>query len=95
MARIPFLDDKDPDESRSYGIDWSDHLGTATISSSTWTVVTGSVTVAASSNTTTTTTVRLNANSGTIGETCELVNQIVTSGSETLEQSVRIRIRKR
>lgn len=93
MTRIPFLDDKDPDESRSYGLDWSDHLGAATISTSSWTVVQGSVAVASSSNTTTTTAVRVTG--GTIGEVAELVNQITTSGSETLEQSIRIRVRKR
>lgn len=83
---------KDPQESRAYAIDWSDHLGSATISTSTWAVSQGSVTAASESETTTVATVVVSG--GTIGETAELCNTITTSAGETLEQSIRIRVRK-
>jgi hypothetical protein len=91
MARKPTLEDKDPEETRSYGIDWEPALNSATISSSLFTVVSGSATLAGSTNTTTTTEFALTG--GTIGETVEVENKISTSASETLKKSVLIRIR--
>lgn len=95
MSRIPLMPEvKDPDEIRAYVIDWSDHLGSDAISTSAWTVVSGSVSVSGSpTNTTTTATVKLTG--GTIGETVELLNRITTAGGETLDQSIRVRVRKR
>lgn len=90
---IPLMKpDKDPNESRAYAIDWSDHLGSDTISTSDWAVVTGSVTISDETNTTTTATVLLAG--GTIMETAELCNTMTTDGGETLEQSIRVRVRK-
>lgn len=92
MAREPFLEDKDPDETRSYGLNWAASLSSATISTSQWTVESGSATLAGSSNTTTTTAFALTG--GTVGEVVKVTNVITTSASETLKKSVRIRIVK-
>jgi hypothetical protein len=93
MSRIPVMKpDKDPDETRAYAIDWSDHLGAATISTSTWTVEQGSVSVSTDTETTTVATVVLTG--GTIGETAQLRNTMVSSAGETLKQSIRVRVRR-
>lgn len=83
---------KDPGESRAYAIDWSDHLGSATIQTSTWVVESGSVTAGSESETTTVATVLLTG--GTVGDESELTNTITTSAGETLKQSIRVRVRK-
>jgi hypothetical protein len=93
MARIPTMKpDKDPDETRAYAIDWSDHLGSATISTSTWAVEQGSLAVSTDTETTTVATVVLTG--GTIGETAQLINTMVSSAGETLKQRIRVRVRK-
>jgi hypothetical protein len=69
---------KDPNATLDYQIDWSDWLGTDTISSSDWTVPTG-ITEATHTNTTTTSTIWLSG--GTAGNTYECINRIVTADS--------------
>jgi hypothetical protein len=94
MTRIPTMSPaKDPDETRAYSIDWSDHLGSATISTSTWAVEQGSVAVSSDSETSTVATVVLTG--GTVGEVAQLRNTMVSSAGETLKQSIRVCVRKR
>jgi hypothetical protein len=84
---------KDPDAVLDYGFDWSSWLATGeTISTSTWTVPTG-ITKDSSSNSTTKTTVWLSG--GTVGQTYEIVNRIVTSASRTDERTVTILVLQR
>ena len=80
---------KDPDETLDYIVNWATHLGSDTISSSSWDAETG-VTVDSDTNTTTTATVWLSG--GTLGEFYLVTNTIVTDGGRTLEQSIRIRM---
>ena len=80
---------KDPDETLDYIINWAIHLGSDTISSSSWAAATG-ITIDSDTNTTTTATVWLSG--GTLGTYYLITNTIVTAGGRTLEQSIRIRM---
>lgn len=85
---------KDPDEVLDYDIDWSARLASGeTISTSSWSVVSGTVVIDSNSKTDDRTKVWLSG--GTLGETCELRNRIVTSGSRTMDQSGFLRIRSK
>jgi hypothetical protein len=89
-AAITFF--KDPDAVLDYAIDWSDWLGSDTISTSTWTVPTG-ITEDSESETTTVATIWLSG--GTAGVKYDLVNEIVTAGSRTANRTIRIDVRER
>ena len=78
---------KDPDETLDYIINWATHLGSDTISSSSWVAETG-ITIDSDTNTTTTATVWLSG--GTLGQFYLVTNTIVTDGGRTLEQSIRV-----
>lgn len=78
---------KDPDETVDFIINWAVHLGSDTISSSSWAAETG-ITVDSNTNTTTTATVWLSG--GTLKVYYLVTNTIVTDGGRTLEQSIRI-----
>lgn len=82
---------KDPQEVLDYRIDWSARLEEGeTISTSTWTVPAG-ITKDEDENAAATATIWLSG--GTLGETYELVNQIVTSDERTMDQTIRLRIK--
>lgn len=81
---------KDPDEVLDYQLDWSDRLGTDTISTSTWTVP-GGITKNSDSHTTTAAIIWLS--SGTDGVTYEFLNRIVTAGGRTMDQTVKLKVR--
>ena len=83
---------KDPNEVLDYQIDWTLRLAGDTISTSTWTVPAG-ITKDSDSNTTTAATVWLSG--GTLGETYELLNRIVTAGARTMDQTVKIKIKSK
>lgn len=83
---------KDPNAVLDYIVDWSDWLGSDTISSSSFTVPTG-LTEDSDSNTTTTATVWLSG--GTPGEDYEVTNRIVTAGGRTEDRTITIRVRQR
>jgi hypothetical protein len=83
--------DKDPDDVVDYGLDWS-ALGTDTISTSTWIVPTG-ITRNSDSKTDLGTTIWLQG--GTIGQTYELTNRIVTAGGRTLDATVELTVTPR
>lgn len=80
---------KDPDEVLDYKVDWAARLGDDTISTSTWTLPAG-ITSTTDSNTDSETIIWLTG--GTLGETYELLNHIVTAGGRTMEQTVRLKI---
>lgn len=81
---------KDPDEVLDYQLDWSERLGVDTISTSTWIVPEG-ITKDSDSHADSATTIWLSG--GTIGESYEFTNRIVTDGGRTMDQSVKIKIR--
>lgn len=88
MARIV---EKDPDTDSTYTIDWTNQLGSETVSSSSWTLPAG-VTETSSSNTTTTTTITLGG--GTAGSTYELTNDVTLSDSSTLDASIYVYVKQ-
>lgn len=71
-----------PDEVNSYVVDWTDELGSETISTSAWTASGVTVSSAAISGTTTT---------ANIKATGSVENKITTSGGRTLVQLLRFR----
>ena len=76
---------KDPLAVLDYKIDWSDWLGTDTITSSTWTVQSG-ITETISSNTTTTATIWLAG--GRARNSYAVTNNIITAGGRKNEQTI-------
>ncbi|MDE1828221.1 MAG: hypothetical protein KGH65_03620 [Candidatus Micrarchaeota archaeon] len=80
---------KDPAAVLDYTEDWSQWLGTDTISSVTWTVPTG-ITQTSTSSTTTTATIWLSG--GTIGTTYNVDCKIVTAGGRTDARQLQITI---
>lgn len=80
---------KDPNESIFFGVDWTDYLGTANISTSTWIVPTG-ITNLTSSLTTKTASIKLSG--GTLGIVYRVTNRITTSAGETVDQSIDIEV---
>jgi hypothetical protein len=82
---------KDPDAVLDYTVDWSDWLGTDTISASTFTAESG-LTVDSSTNTTTTTTVWLS--DGTVGSAYRVVNHITTVAGREEDKTITIKIKE-
>jgi hypothetical protein len=78
---------KDPDNVTNFSIDWSDWLGSDTISTSTWTVPAG-ITEDSSGKTNTVATITLS--SGTAGTTYTLSDRIVTAGGLTMDETLYI-----
>lgn len=78
---------KDSNAVLDYQIDWSDWLGSDTISNSSWIVEDG-ITVSSSTNTTTTATIWLS--SGSIGCNYNCINRIETAGGRTEDQTITI-----
>lgn len=82
---------KEPTEVSTFSIDWSDWLGSLTISSSTWSVPAG-LTNDDDTNTSTTTLITLSG--GTWGATYELANTITASNGEVETRWLLIRIQR-
>ena len=82
---------KDPDETLDYQINWSDRLGADTINTSTYSVVSGTVAIVSQSSADSTSTVIVSG--GVDGETALLQCRIVTTGTNTLEETVSLPIR--
>lgn len=88
-----YIAPKDPDEVLDYQVDWSARLGTDTISTSTFSLVSASgLTIDSESNTDTVSTVWLSA--GTIG-TAEILCRITTAGGRTMDQTVKLKIKSK
>jgi len=85
--------DKDPDSVLDYGFDWSDWLGSDTISSSDWILSSNNLTEDSSSNDSTTTTIWISG--GVAGEKCLVTNRIVTNGSRTVDRSFVLEVNER
>jgi hypothetical protein len=81
--------DKDPDEVLDYKIDWATRLDGDTISSSTWMVSAG---LTKNSDTSATTSTTIWLSSGVEGAVYQIVNEIVTVGGRTMDQTVVLRI---
>ncbi len=82
--------DKDPDEVLDYQIDWSERLGTDTISTSTWEVPAGIVEDDQEYTSTATT---LWLSGGTLSTRYTITNRITTAAGRTMDQSVRIKVK--
>lgn len=82
---------KEPQEVKTFTIDWSDWLGALTISTSTWSIPSG-ITNDADSNTANTTLITLSG--GTWGETYELSNTITASNGEVETRWLIVRIQR-
>lgn len=85
---------KDPQEVLDYTLDWSERLGSDTISTSAWSFAVdpdGALDIDTDSKTSTTTTVWLSG--GTLLEVYELTNHIVTAGGREMEQTCKIRVK--
>lgn len=87
-ADIPVYD-KDPDSVELFSVNWAHRLGSATISSSSWTVASG-ITLVSDSETSTVATAKLSG--GTAGTTYRCTNRVVTSAGETLDQSIDVHV---
>jgi hypothetical protein len=86
-----FWDNKDPNETLDYRIDWLPRLEADTIETSTWTVPAGLTHDDDNiSDSGAETVVWLSG--GTIGETYEILNRIVTVGGRTMDQTVSLTI---
>lgn len=83
---------KDPQSVLDYTLDWSDWLGSDTISQSTFTVPSG-ITKDSDSFDDTTATIWLS--SGTLGKKYTITNKIVTNGGRTDERSLIIVIKNK
>ena len=90
MAAGTFV--KDSDAVLDYTVNWADWLGVDTISSSSWTVPTG-LTEDSDSNTDQTATVWLSG--GTVGQTYEVVNSIVTAAGREDDRTIVIRVEEK
>lgn len=93
MAETPWSP-KDPDEIKDYSFDWSDVLGVDTISTSTWSVAAGTgliINTPAASNTATTT--KFWASGGTLGQTYQMLNRIVTAGGRTYDRTRKLKMK--
>ena len=85
---------KDPDEEKSYGIDWSKDLADQDlVGTVTWSVVQGSVILSTPEKTDTITKTKVLG--GTAGETCLINCHIVTILGEKLDGTMRLDIRTR
>jgi hypothetical protein len=83
---------KDPDEILDYIVDWTARLAGDTIISSVFTVPVG-ITQNSAAFTATKTTVWLSG--GTLDSVYEVLNRVVTLGGRTMDQTVKIRIRRK
>jgi len=85
---------KDPNASLDYRIDWSDWLGTDTISTSTWTVSpAGGLTLGSSSVAAKTATTFLSG--GTAGQVVRVTNRITTAIGRIDDRSFNVRLVER
>ena len=82
----------------SYTLDYSDWIGTDTISSSNWVISTisgDSTPLAANSNSNTTTKATVILSAGTVGNIYTATNTIVTAGGFTEERHFRVVVKNR
>lgn len=86
-----FWPNKNAEDVRDNGIDWSGSLGSQTIASSTWTVPDG-LTQGTASFTETETAIRLSG--GDPGEVYSLTNVVTTSAGETMRRVAVLPIRR-
>ena len=83
---------KDPDAVLDYKIDWSDWLGSDTISESSWTVPSG---IMKDSDSKTSTSATIWLSGGTDGEEYTVTNHIVTASGREEDRSITIVCKER
>ena len=86
---------KDPDEVLDYVVDWTERLAGDTISSSNFSIVSGGAALVIDSegNTTEETTVWLSG--GTLDASYEVLNRVTTAGGRTMDQTVKLKIKRK
>jgi len=82
---------KDPDDIKSFTINWAADLSGITISSSAFTVDSG-ITKDSDSNTTTTTSLVLSG--GTVGKTYKIANAVTCSNSDVYDKFFLVRVQE-
>ena len=85
------LEEQDPDEDLFHVLNWETALDGDTISTATWVNIPVALTKETESNTTTTHTIRISG--GVAGTEYVFTSRVVTAGSETMDQRVKLRIR--
>lgn len=85
---------KDPDAVLDYAFDWSQWLGTDTISTSAWTVE-SPLAIVPASETFDATSTRVFVTGGDLNASYVLSNRITTNGSRTDDRSIQITVRSR
>lgn len=94
MAIIVGTNTKDPDETRLYKMDWSAHIGTDTIASSSWFVPAG-LTLVANGVVTGNTKTYVTLAGGEAGKSYVLTNTVHTSNTgEVWQRSGRLDVRQ-
>ena len=85
---------KDPEETRLFKMDWSAHIGTDTIASSTWTIPAG-LGLVANGIVTGNTKTYMTVSGGEAGKSYVVTNTVVTSNTgETWQRSGRLDVRQ-
>lgn len=92
MSQLDQLEPKDPNDVKDYSIQWSRHIGTDVIASSSWIVPPG---ITKDSDTFNTTSTTAWFSGGTLDMDYSPTNRIVTTGGRTLDQTITIRVRSR
>ena len=87
-----FRVDKDPQAILDYGFDWSEWLGSDTISSSSWTADTG-INIDSDTNTSTITSVWLS--SGLPGHNYRVVNHVITAAGREDDRTILVSVEQR
>lgn len=88
------LTDQDPDEVLDHILDWEDALGGDTIISAIWVnFPEGELTLTSQSNTTLLHAIRITVGTAIAGSEHVFTSEVITSGGETVQQRVRLRIR--
>lgn len=86
---------KDPEEVLDYDLDWTQRLDGDTITMSTWTLSSANPDTALiiDSDEETASVTKIWLSEGTIGQTYEVTNHIITAGGREMEQTCRLRIK--
>jgi len=83
---------KDPNAVMDFTIDWSNWLGSDTISASSWPEIDSGITKDSDAKTDTQTVIWLSG--GTAGEQYYMTNRIVTVGGRTQDRTIAVRVKE-
>lgn len=92
MARRERFKDKATGETVDYAIDWSDRLGSDTISSSSWSISGPDTSLSVSIDSTSGDITSARITGGTFGKTYKVKNTIITTAGQTFDQTVLLEV---